>query len=332
MKDSVVHWKCNHMLAPGLPCPIRVKSIGANRPSEKIDQHPKHLPIGTILRAEWEKYRTLNRSKMTTEKPRTVITQVQRDMPMSCATLVPNKVNMAQCIRYHRRKQYGKEPKTRKEIIIPVEFHRTIEDVEDGSSELFYIDDSGEDDEERIMLFSTETNIKWLMKHHEWYVDGTFEIAPDLFKQLFTIQIVVNGYNLPLVYALLPNKKTETYQRMLDMLAEHAEFPPDLPSKIHWRCDFELGIWSAIENSRFGNQRETIIEACYFHYAANLWNNVSKKGLIEVFRKMERFQSNFRLLYLYFKFIFILLCKYLYMIFIKQTIESVSICTATVCS
>jgi hypothetical protein len=47
-----------------------------------------------------------------------------------------------------------------------------------------------------------------------WYVDGTFDTAPRLFKLLFTFNIIMKGKNLPMLYCLLQNKQQKTYVEM----------------------------------------------------------------------------------------------------------------------
>lgn len=215
-------WKCNFVCKKEkktVACPIRVKTVGDNRPSSEIKVHSSHMPDPNQHQADWQKYRMLGRSLETTENARTITTHGFRDLPLACATLVPSTKNMGQMFRYHRRKKFGKAPESREDINIPEESRRTIPD-EQGRSEIFFLEDSGVDDPDRI-LFASEKNIRWLKKYLEWYVDGTFNISPKLFKQLFTIQVVANGFNLPLVYALLPDKKTETYHKMFQMLAGH---------------------------------------------------------------------------------------------------------------
>ena len=50
--------------------------------------------------------------------------------------------------------------------------------------------------------------------------DGTFNIVPSLFYQLFTIHAQVQGNLVPCVYALLPDKKEDTYKDMLTGLIQ----------------------------------------------------------------------------------------------------------------
>ena len=54
-----------------------------------------------------------------------------------------------------------------------------------------------------------------LSESDHWYCDGTFDVSPTVFKQLYTIQIIKNGVLFPLVYALLPNKTQKTYLKKI---------------------------------------------------------------------------------------------------------------------
>ena len=54
-----------------------------------------------------------------------------------------------------------------------------------------------------------------------WYGDGTFSILPDLFYQVYTINVIERGKNLPMVYVLLPDKKEITYNKMFTMLLKN---------------------------------------------------------------------------------------------------------------
>ena len=85
----------------------------------------------------------------------------------------------------------------------------------------FYWDDSGKSDKNRIILFTTETNLKLLDKYLDWYVDGTFDISPTIFKQVFTFHIQIEGTDLPMAYFLVPNKKQVTYKKVFKMLKKH---------------------------------------------------------------------------------------------------------------
>ena len=53
-----------------------------------------------------------------------------------------------------------------------------------------------------------------------WLVDGTFKLSPDIFYQIYTIHIELNGFAPPCVFVLLPNKTEKTYIRMIALLSE----------------------------------------------------------------------------------------------------------------
>lgn len=61
-----------------------------------------------------------------------------------------------------------------------------------NSGESFLLFDSGPivkegQSEKRLIIFGTEANLKFLAECNEFFMDGTFTIAPKLFNQLYTI-------------------------------------------------------------------------------------------------------------------------------------------------
>ncbi|KAK4884135.1 hypothetical protein RN001_000406 [Aquatica leii] len=66
------------------------------------------------------------------------------------------------------------------ELVIPDEY------LQDSRGEPFLLFDSGLS-EDRILLFSTERNLSYMEHSRQWYIDGTFKVAPPLFHQVYTI-------------------------------------------------------------------------------------------------------------------------------------------------
>jgi len=112
---------------------------------------------------------------------------------------MPRPKAIRQRINYLRNKDIEKAPvaKTREQI-------------------LFLFWDSGENDKDRILIFATQTNIDFLNENPHWFGDGTFSIAPSIYYQLYTINIQVEAFNLPLVYALLSHKDYATYMIIIN--------------------------------------------------------------------------------------------------------------------
>ena len=67
-----------------------------------------------------------------------------------------------------------------------------------------------------ILVFGTDKNIALLCEANTIYVDGTFQTCPKLFYQIFTFHAFKHGKQFPLVYAFLPNKQRQTYERAMN--------------------------------------------------------------------------------------------------------------------
>jgi hypothetical protein len=61
-----------------------------------------------------------------------------------------------------------------------------------------------------MLTFSTTRKNNFLKKCEDWYVDGTFSSAPQLFLQLYTIHGLKYGHVIPVIYGLPPNKAEST--------------------------------------------------------------------------------------------------------------------------
>lgn len=101
-------------------------------------------------------------------------------------------------------------PNTFQELVVSFPYTITLR------NEKFLLFDSGVEDKERILLFSTSHNLELLSEtKSEWFVDGTFKSSPYLFAQILTIHVLKFNTVIPLVYALFPNKTKCTYKRLI---------------------------------------------------------------------------------------------------------------------
>ena len=67
-------------------------------------------------------------------------------------------------------------------------------------------------------MFTTDSNLALLRESMRFAGNGTFKVSPTLWYQIYTIHAMKNGYTVPCVYALLPNKRKETYTRLFTQL------------------------------------------------------------------------------------------------------------------
>ncbi len=61
------------------------------------------------------------------------------------------------------------------------------------SGKNFLLRDSGVDQLGRILIFGTDDNLALLKNNEIWYGDGTFSVAPDLFYQMYTLNIIIKN-------------------------------------------------------------------------------------------------------------------------------------------
>ena len=83
------------------------------------------------------------------------------------------------------------------------------------------------------------------MQQEYQHVDGTFQVTPSIFYQLFTIHIMIHNLVLPMLYPLPPNKQRQSYNHVLSLLKD-AVMTEGLtldPSTVI--CDYELAIIQA---------------------------------------------------------------------------------------
>ncbi|KAK4886442.1 hypothetical protein RN001_002713 [Aquatica leii] len=119
-------------------------------------------------------------------------------------------------------------PTTLLDLQIPNEYKFT------HNGQQFLLHDSGPVDN-RILVFSTVRNLELLSNQHHWFGDGTFKTSPPLFAQLYTIHGLRNNVNIPLVFALLPNKSAATYDSFSNIKNLNQHLNPE-----SFLTDFEI--------------------------------------------------------------------------------------------
>ena len=119
---------------------------------------------------------------------------------------------------------------------------------------------------DRVLILTTDANLDFLCESVRWCGDGTFKAAPKLWTQLYTIHGQKNGYTVPCVFALLPNKRKESYNLVfskikswIDVVSQNWQFEAYL-------SDFEKGAFLAAVEVFPG----IASEGCFFHLSKRL--------------------------------------------------------------
>ncbi|KAG0436399.1 hypothetical protein DMUE_4247 [Dictyocoela muelleri] len=104
------------------------------------------------------------------------------------------------------------------------------------ANEIFLQYDSGQEDVNRIVIFTTKTHLFHLSLAEHWSCDGTFYACPRQFLQIYSIHDSIKGQSFPLVYSLMKNKSEHSYERLFEIIKEKA--PNSAPKYIS--IDFEM--------------------------------------------------------------------------------------------
>ncbi|CAF0926976.1 unnamed protein product [Brachionus calyciflorus] len=189
MDTNVIYWKCERTGSKKVSkCPGRAQSNGFVKPILETIEH-NHEPDPIREEVLVVIARILKRSYLTNENPRTIIKECLENLSSEAAAIMPRMNSLTQKIRRILRKKivYGKNPESVNEIDLKAELKITLR------KEAFLWDDSGADDHKRILVFATERNIAILNEVKIWFIDGTFDSCPLIFKQIFTVQAFKNG-------------------------------------------------------------------------------------------------------------------------------------------
>ncbi|RNA32767.1 hypothetical protein BpHYR1_049728 [Brachionus plicatilis] len=246
---TTIYWKCNFA-----GCKGRGISAGLNPPLQVTQSHISHKMNPAKLEYLNTLYQIKAQASDSSDQPRLIIRRTQLTLSTECVSMLRNV-----------------------SLTIPTELTKTYK------NKLFYFADSGSNDRNRVILFTTEDNLKLLSKFNDWYCDGTFDISPTLFKQVYSFHVIINDSALPMMYALLPNKKQLTYKKMFKMVKSLVQ---KSPSSIN--VDFELAAINAIK-AVFNCK----IYGCYFHLCQSMWRRVQKRGKVKYWYD-ESFRTSFR--------------------------------------
>ncbi|KAG0435670.1 hypothetical protein DMUE_4608, partial [Dictyocoela muelleri] len=145
------------------------------------------------------------------------------------------------------------------------------------ANEKFLKYDSGQEDENRIVVFSTNTHFLHSGFAEHWSCDGTFYACPRQFLQIYSIHASIKGQNFPLVYSLMKNKSEHSYERLFQIVKEKI---PNSALK-YVSIDFEMSAFLDIRKVF----SETQIFGCFFNFTQSLFRRIQKIGISNEFRK-----------------------------------------------
>ncbi|CAF1054091.1 unnamed protein product [Rotaria sordida] len=128
---------------------------------------------------------------------------------------------------------------------------------------------------QRILLFSSNEQMKMLFTAETILMDGTFSTCPNMFDQVYTIHAIKYDQSFPCVFGLLRNRQKSTYHFMFNELKSIAlqmqlNFAPKTIMS-----DFEPGLL-AVVSTEFATATHS---SCYFHFTQAIYRAIQRVGL-----------------------------------------------------
>ncbi|CAF3481758.1 unnamed protein product [Rotaria sp. Silwood2] len=111
-------------------------------------------------------------------------------------------------------------------------------------------------------------------------MDGTFRTSPPNFSQVFIIQAIHHGTYVPVVYALLANRKAVTYVHLFNVLFAEPNKCNKKIDPLLIMTDFDPGIAKAII---LEFTEKTVRKGCFFHFSQAIYGHVKSGGLSAVY-------------------------------------------------
>jgi hypothetical protein len=128
-------------------------------------------------------------------------------------------------------------PRTLQAIVIPPAFQTTIAGQRFLLSQLI---------NSHFLIFAAPDNLHILCQADTLFVHGTFDIAPQLFSQMYTIHAYLRDRLLPLMYVLMSSKTTQLYVEIFDQLVQSCNQMGLLLDPTNIMTDFELSVIPAV--------------------------------------------------------------------------------------
>lgn len=271
-------WKCSLKSSQGCRASLST-DLEYNNPVP--GQPHNHAPDESAISLAKVRHNMKEKAQSSHNAPSQIFAESVSNCSDAVKAMLPVEDNCKRSIRRYRPQL--PTPAHLGELTIPAEFTTTLE--QDPQPFLLY--DNGPEAANRLIAFATEENIRLLANADTFFMDGTFDTAPPLFKQIFTIRIAFSTTYITTVYCLLQKKARAGYQELFQAIVDKCE---ELGLTLHVTkvvSDFEDGLLRAI-NAVFGRQVEH--QGCFYHLTQATWRKIQKLRLATHYMQCEDFR------------------------------------------
>lgn len=285
VKNSIYYWKCENNLI----CKSRISTKIEDQKHKILNYNKKehtHEPLAHKIEVYKTNAEVKNMAKTTHHPPSQIVNQSIRLCPETCRAYLPKATAQKKKIA-RARKTGGQtvEPASLEEINIPQEFQFV-------EGEKFVLVEKSFA-EEKIIILGTIQNLKIMSKSKLWLMDGTFQVVPNIMRQLFSIHCKVgDGIIVPVLYVLMSSKTKQCYEEVfyeICQLACHNNvnlYPKYIIS------DFE----KASVNAAKAFFPSACFKGCFFHFGKIIWRRIQTEGFASAYGNNETFSIQMRML------------------------------------
>lgn len=288
-KGGKKSWRCAVTLENGKRCKGRVYSNALTGEFLELRHaHAGHQADAAEIEIAAAKTTIKRRAVDTLEIPSQIRSNVLQGLSLAAQGRFPKQKAVTEIIQRKRKIENvaPAQPVNRQSIVIPENYQNYQIDSE--NAEKFLIADSGEGDDNRILIFGRESTKNWSHQIQKVYIDGTFSLSPPLFSQVFVIMAERNGFVFPILYALLPNKRQETYNRMIQLIRD--SWPNFDPAAIS--LDFEKALINSFSNAF----PRAALHGCLFHLVKNIKKHLRENDLMRRYKTDSNFALDSRMI------------------------------------
>ncbi|KAG0442190.1 hypothetical protein DMUE_0464 [Dictyocoela muelleri] len=228
--------------------------------------------------ADYKKHNMYVRALKTNEKPRDIILSELKVTPPLIVKELPELKILRDKITAFRNRNNVR--------IIDADIPESIKVT--FSNEIFLQKDTGVNDPERIIIFTTKTHLLHLENSDKWNCDGTFYSCPKTFQQLYVIMARVKSIDVPLVYAFMKNKSKSSYYKLFSYIKNNIN--DKYPEFII--IDFEMAALLAIREIF----KYSKTQGCFFHLSQIGFKYVQKFNLSTEYKSNILIRETFRMM------------------------------------
>lgn len=141
---------------------------------------------------------------------------------------------------------------------------------------LFIQFDSGNKDDNRFVVFYTNSIINIIKNSKLFLCDSTFKICPKNFQQLFVLHTIYFNKRIPLIYILMEKKNKISYIKIFEYINKTFKI-----SASQFITDFELPLVNSIKHVF----KPMNVNGCLFHFGNIIWRRIQLMGYVRIYRQ-----------------------------------------------